>query len=83
MDGDGCRGAEVGTGEGAGLGVKVKEEVRLIDGLGGGKGTVGKCLLGEEVCSEPEELDSVSLLEDGGGGGGSRGTRDTGASPAG
>lgn len=61
------------TGEGAGLGVEVEDEVRLIDGLGGVKGMVGKCLLGEEVCSEPEESDSVSLLEIGGGRG-SRGT---------
>lgn len=63
----------MGTGEGAGLGVEVEDEVRLIDGLGGVKGMVGKCLLGEEVCSEPEESDSVSLLETGGGRG-SRGT---------
>lgn len=68
----------MGTGEGAGLGVEV-EEVRLMDGLGAGKGMVGTCLLGEEVCSEPEESDSVSLLDDGGGGGG----RDTGAAAGG
>lgn len=64
--------ADAGTGEGAGLGAEVKED-RLIDGLGGVKGMVGKCLLGEEVCSEPEESDSLSLREDEGGGG-SRGT---------
>lgn len=63
----------MGTGEGPGLGVEVEEEVSLTDGLGGVKGMVGKCLLGEEACSELEESDSVSLLEDGGGGG-SRGT---------
>lgn len=61
----------MGSGGGAGLGVGVEEEVRPNDGLGGVKGAVGKCLLGEEVCSEPEESDSVSLLDDGGG---SRGT---------
>lgn len=72
----------MGAGDGAGLGVE--EEVRLVDGLGGVEGAVGQCLLGEEVCSDPEESDSVSLLDDGGGGGGeSRGTWDTGAASGG
>lgn len=53
--------------------MEVEEEARLTDGWRGVKGMLGKSLLGEEVCSEPEESDSVSLLEDGGGGGGSRG----------
>lgn len=61
------------TGEGAGLGGEVEEDSGLIDWSGGVKGAGGKCLLGEELCSEPEESDSLSLLEDGGGRG-SRGT---------
>lgn len=72
----------MGTGGGAGFGVEVEEEVRLIDGWGGVEGMVEKCLMGEEVCSEHEESDSVSLLEDGGGGG-SREMRDTGAASGG
>lgn len=71
--GEGGRSADVGTGEGARVRVDVEGEFRLIGWLGGVKGMVGKCLLGEEACSDPEESDSLSLLEDGGGGG-SRGT---------
>lgn len=73
MEGEGGRSEGVGTGDGVWLGVGGGEEFRLTDWLGGVKGMAGKCLLGEEVCSEPEESDSLSLLEDGGGGG-SRGT---------
>lgn len=75
MEGEGGRLEGVGTGDGVWLGVGGGEEFKLTDWLGGVKGMAGKCLLGEEVCSEPEESDSLSLLEDGGGGG-SRGTGD-------
>lgn len=77
MEGEGGRSEGVGTGDGVWLGVAVGGEFKLTDWLGGVKGMAGKCLLGEEVCSEPEESDSLSLLEDGGGGG-SRGTGDEG-----
>lgn len=67
------RGGGRSEGVGPGEGVEGEEEFQLVDWWGGVEGMVGKCLLGEEVCSEPEESDSLGLLEDGGGGG-SRGT---------
>lgn len=51
----------------------MEEDSGLTDWSGGVKGAGGERLLGEKLCSEPEESDSLSLLEDGGGPG-SRGT---------
>lgn len=73
MGGEGGRSEGVGAGEGVWRGVVGGGEFKVTDWLGGVKGRAGTCLLGEEVCSEPEESDFLSLLEDGGGGG-SRGT---------